>query len=262
MMAVPPCSHQDLPFFNTVYTSLMSEGLDVIVYDETLVEPTDRSFKHAIQFAKDTNVDGFVSVGGGSVMDTAKAANLYSTYPTDDFLDYVNAPVGKGQQLGHGQVLKPHIACPTTAGTGSEVTGMAIFDLLEAHAKTGIAMRALRPSMAVIDPVTTETMPASVTACSGFDVLSHAIESYTALPHTRRMPPQQPHLRPLSQGSNPWADIGCIEGVWVLSLRALARTLSCSRPRSLVVSANPLASPLNNSLKGIIANRNSKSLRI
>jgi len=78
----------------TAKAALEAAGLDVTVYDEVEVEPTDRSFKAATQFAVDGKFDGFVSVGGGSVMDTCKAANLYATYPTDDFLAYVNAPIG------------------------------------------------------------------------------------------------------------------------------------------------------------------------
>ena len=66
-----------------------------MLFDEVEVEPTDESFKAAIEFATEGNFDGFISVGGGSSIDTAKAANLYSTYPAD-FLTYVNAPIGQG----------------------------------------------------------------------------------------------------------------------------------------------------------------------
>ena len=92
-----------------VVESLKSNGLDVEVYDQVAVEPTDISFKQGSQFASEGKFDGFVSVGGGSVMDTCKASNLYSCYPAD-FLDYVNAPIGKAIPVPG--VLKPHIACP------------------------------------------------------------------------------------------------------------------------------------------------------
>src|SRR5262249_43710244 len=159
----------------------LAEGLDVVVYDRVRVEPTDSSFREAIDFASDGGFDGFLPVGGGSVIDTAKAANLYSTYP-DDFLAYVNPPIGAGKPLP-GR-LKPLIAVPTTAGTGSETTGVAIFDFEAMHAKTGIAHRALRPVLGVIDPNNTRSMPRMVAASSALDVLSHAIESYTALPYS------------------------------------------------------------------------------
>ncbi len=184
--------------------SLRREGLEADLYNRVRVEPTDASFKDAIQYAVEGRFDGFVAVGGGSSMDTAKAANLYATYPAD-FLTYVNAPIGRAQPVPGP--LKPLIAIPTTAGTGSETTGVAIFDLTEMHAKTGIAHRALRPSMGIVDPHNTRTLPRMVAASSVLDVLSHALESYTALPYAERPAPQQPALRPAYQGANPISDI-------------------------------------------------------
>ena len=203
------------PHVETVRASLRAAGLDVAVYDETRVEPTDESFEAATRFAAEGAFDGFISVGGGSVIDTCKAANLYSTYPAD-FLTYVNAPIGGGQPVPGP--LKPHIACPTTSGTGSECTGIAIFDLLAMKAKTGIVSRRLRASQALIDPDTTRTLPDRVVAASAFDVLSHALESYTATPYSRRKAPDRPSLRPMSQGANPWSDIGCREALRLLGL--------------------------------------------
>jgi alcohol dehydrogenase class IV len=193
-----------------VRRSLVDAGLDVVLYDEVRVEPTDVSFKDAARFATETKPDGYVSVGGGSVIDTCKAANLYATWPAE-FLTYVNAPVGDGQPVPGP--LAPHIACPTTCGTGSEGTGIAVFDYLAMQAKTGIASRQLRPDQALVDPDCTKTLPANVVAASGFDVLSHALESYTASPYTRRIAPVRPSLRPMSQGANPWSDMGCAEAL-------------------------------------------------
>ena len=184
--------------------SLREAGLDVVVFDQTRVEPTDTSFKEAIKFASEGSFDGYVAVGGGSAMDTAKVANLYSTYPAD-LLAYVNPPIGQGQVVPGP--LKPLIAIPTTAGTGSETTGVAIFDLLEMHAKTGIAHRALRPVMGIIDPNNTRTLSKMAAACSGLDILSHALESLTALPYNSRPAPDHPKLRPAYQGANPISDI-------------------------------------------------------
>ena len=204
-----------LPHAETVKASLAASGLDVVVYDEVQVEPTDESFQAATRFASEAKVDGFLSLGGGSVIDTAKAANLYSTYPAA-FPTYVNAPVGDGQPIPGP--LKPHIACPTTSGTGSECTGIAVFDLLAMKAKTGIVSRHLRPTTALIDPETTRSLPKNVVAASAFDVLSHALESYTALPYTLRTPAARPSLRPMSQGANPWSDLGCREAVRLIGL--------------------------------------------
>src|SRR5512139_3739492 len=139
----------------TVLESLEKEKVEYSLFDKVSVEPTDVSIHEAISFARQGDFDAFVAVGGGSSMDTAKAANLYSTYPAD-FLDYVNAPIGKGKPVPGP--LKPLYAVPTTAGTGSETTGVAIFDLLAMHAKTGIANRYLKPTLGLIDPENTKTM--------------------------------------------------------------------------------------------------------
>src|SRR5713226_395719 len=128
--------------------SLRAAGVDVELYNEVRVEPTDASFLAASLFAAEGRFDGYVSVGGGSVMDTCKAANLYASYRAE-FLDYVNVPIGAGKPVP-GE-LRPHIACPTTCGTGSECTGIAIFDLLAKRVKTGIASKRLRPSLALVD---------------------------------------------------------------------------------------------------------------
>jgi alcohol dehydrogenase class IV len=202
-----------LPFVMTVRESLRAAGIDVVTYDDASVEPTDASFKAAARFAVDGKFDGYVSVGGGSAIDTAKAANLYATHPAD-FMTYVNAPIGDGRPVPGP--LRPHIACPTTSGTGSECTGIAIFDLVAMRAKTGIVSRRLKPSLGIVDPDVTRTLPAQVVASSGFDVLSHALESYTALPFTRRMRPPNGSARPLSQGANPFSDIACLEALRLL----------------------------------------------
>jgi len=211
-----------LPFVAEVEEALAAAGVDTVVYDEVRVEPTDVSFQDAARFARESGVDGFISVGGGSVIDTAKAANLYATYPAD-FLTYVNAPIGDGQAVPGA--LKPHIACPTTSGTGSECTGIAVFDLLAMKAKTGIVSRRLRPDRALIDPAVTASLPATVVAASGFDVLSHALESYTAQPYSHRPAPGDASQRPMSQGANPWSDLGCREALRLLG-RYFARAVA------------------------------------
>jgi len=193
-----------------VVESLKSRGLDVVVYNQVTVEPTDISFKQGSKFASDGKFDGFVSVGGGSVMDTCKASNLYSCYPAD-FLDYVNAPIGKAMPVP-GK-LKPHIACPTTFGTASECTGIAIFDLLEMEAKTGIVNPFIRANLGVLDPSVLGSLPPLVRAANGFDVFSHACESMTARPYTHRPAPESSQKRPLSQGANPYSDVACLESI-------------------------------------------------
>ena len=198
----------------TTLDSLADEGVDAVLFDQVRVEPTDESFQEASAFAADRNFEGYVAVGGGSAIDTAKAANLYATYPAD-FLAYVNSPIGRGE-LVPGP-LKPLIAIPTTTGTGSETTGVAVFDLLEMKAKTGISHRALRPAMGIVDPDNTKTLPPMVTACSGLDVLCHGLESYTAMPFSRREAPAEPGSRPSYQGANPISDVWSMKAIEMVS---------------------------------------------
>ncbi|HEU4890122.1 MAG TPA: hydroxyacid-oxoacid transhydrogenase [Vicinamibacterales bacterium] len=200
-----------LPPVQMVLESLEDSRIPSTLFDRVRVEPTDESFLEAIEFARVNDCDGFVAVGGGSTIDTAKAANLYSTYPPAEFLDYVNPPIGKGLPIPGP--LKPLVAIPTTAGTGSETTGVSIFDLSRLHAKTGIASRRLKPTLGLLDPENTRTLPPEVAASSGLDILSHALESFTALPFTGRPRPDRPSLRPAYQGSNPISDVWSLQAL-------------------------------------------------
>ena len=184
--------------------SLKAEGIGTVVFDRVRIEPTDISLKEAIDFATAGGFDGYVAIGGGSTIDTAKVADLYTTYPAD-FLEYVNAPIGKATPVPGA--LAPLVAIPTTAGTGSEATGQAIFDLTELRAKTGISHRALKPRLGIVDPDNTYTLPRLAVACTALDVFCHAIESYTALPFEQREAPESPRLRPAYQGANPISSI-------------------------------------------------------
>jgi hydroxyacid-oxoacid transhydrogenase len=195
----------------TVLDSLEHHGISCNLYSHVRIEPSDASFLDAIEFARAGAYDGYVAVGGGSTIDTAKAVNLYTTYPPADFLDYVNPPIGKG--LPVPGPVKPLMAIPTTAGTGSETTGVAIFDYARLHAKTGIANRRLKPTLGYLDPDNTRTVPPQVAAAAGLDVLSHAIESYTALPFSGRPRPERPALRPAYQGSNPISDVWAMQAL-------------------------------------------------
>jgi hydroxyacid-oxoacid transhydrogenase len=203
-----------LPPVATVLESLKREGIEGVLFAETRIEPSDGSLKEAIRFAREGQFDGFIGVGGGSSMDTAKAANLYSTYPAE-FLSYVNAPVGEGKAVPGP--LKPMVGIPTTAGTGSETTGVIVFDLVEMHAKTGIAHRHIRPNLGIVDPENTRTLPRMAAACTGFDVLVHALESYTNLPFDRREAPAGPGDRPAYQGSNPISDVWAAKAIELVS---------------------------------------------
>ena len=188
-----------------VRTLLQENGITADIFDDVHVEPTDKSFEAISSFVHGRDYDGFVAIGGGSSIDSAKAANLFTAYPAP-VMDYVNKPIGKG--LPVPGPLKPLVAIPTTAGTGSETTAVAIMDMLALKVKTGISHRYLRPTMAIIDPLNTVTLPPMATAYPGFDVLTHALESYTSRPYDAR-PKHTPEERPVYVGSNPISDLWC-----------------------------------------------------
>jgi hydroxyacid-oxoacid transhydrogenase len=232
---------RQLPPVAAVEESLSANGITYSLYDRVRVEPTDVSFREAIDFSKTIEFDAIVAVGGGSTIDTAKAVNLYTCHPPADFLDYVNPPIGKGMPVP-GPV-KPLFAVPTTAGTGSETTGVAIFDLAHLHAKTGIAHRRLKPTLGYLDPDNTRTMPAQVAAATGLDVLCHAIESYTAVPYTQRPAPDRPILRPAYQGNNPISDVWSLQALRMVGgyLIRAAEDTSDDEARSNMILASAYA---------------------
>jgi hydroxyacid-oxoacid transhydrogenase len=189
---------------NRIKKLIEAEGIEVVLYDRARVEPTLDSFQDAADFAVEHEVDGFVSVGGGSSIDTAKVANLVSTHPAP-VMDYVNPPIGEGKKPP--SPLKPHLAIPTTSGTGSEATTVAVLDIPDMKVKTGISHRYLRATQAIVDPDLTRSLAAEVTSSTGLDVVCHAAESFLSRPYDTRSRPDSPDDRPPYQGSNPVADV-------------------------------------------------------
>ncbi|HEU4368875.1 MAG TPA: hydroxyacid-oxoacid transhydrogenase [Methylomirabilota bacterium] len=188
---------------------LAEEGIKAEIFDGVEVEPTDRSMEEAAAVTRESTVDGFIAVGGGSSIDTCKAVNLLTTHPAP-LLDYINKPVGRGVPVPGP--LRPLIAVPTTAGTGSETTAVTVTHVVDQNVKAGVSHRLLRPTLGVVDPLNTLTVPAEVTAAAGSDILTHAIESYTTRPYNAR-PKHHPPDRPAYIGANPASDMWCEKAI-------------------------------------------------
>jgi len=196
---------KDGPYVKTVSQSLKDAGIDVAVFSEIRIEADDASVERGAKFIAEGNFNGIVSVGGGSVMDTAKAAMLYALYPTDDFLDYFAAPIGAGKAMPG--TLLPHITCPTTSGTGSDCTSISVIRITGLNTKFVLANPVMLANAALIDPACCDSLPGNIVASTGFDLLCHAIECYTAKAYTQWPKIEDPDKRPLIQGANPWSDL-------------------------------------------------------
>ena len=187
-----------------VRSRIEAAGIAVDVWGRARVEPTLDSFREAAEFAVDGDFDGFVAVGGGSSIDTTKAADLIASCG-GELMAYVNPPVGEGR--APSSRLRPLLAIPTTCGSGAEATSVAVLDVPEMRVKTGISHRYLRPDQAIVDPSLTDSLPGDVVASCGLDVICHAAESFVARPFSDRERPSSPADRPPYQGSTPISDV-------------------------------------------------------
>lgn len=188
----------------TVTESLKQQGLSVDIFSDVRIEPDDDTVMLAAKFLTQGKFDGVVSVGGGSVIDTAKAAMVYSLYPAG-FTDYFGPPVGAGKAIP-GPLL-PHLACPTTSGTGSECTSVSVIRINSLNTKFVMGNPHLLPNEALVDPAVCDTLKPNVVASTGFDLLCHALECYTARAYTQWNRVDDPNRRTYLQGANPWSDM-------------------------------------------------------
>jgi alcohol dehydrogenase class IV len=131
--------------------------------------------------------------------------NLLLSYPGTELRRHLNRPIGEAAPVPGP--LRPLVAVPTTAGSGSECTAMVALGVVDLRVKTGLGDPRLRPSVAVVDPLHALTLPPEVTAASGYDVLTHACESLTTRPYDRRPPYRTPAERPMYIGANPISDV-------------------------------------------------------
>jgi hydroxyacid-oxoacid transhydrogenase len=198
---------------DTIADLLRRDGLEVTVYAGARVEPTDESILDAVAEARQAGpFDAVVAVGGGSSIDTAKAVNLLTTND-GELTDYLNPPIGAG--LEPINPLLPLVAVPTTTGTGAESTTICVLDVLSLQVKTGISHPALRPTLAIVDPVLTATQPPEVVASAGFDILCHALESYTAQ-WFGDFDAKRPEQRVPYCGANPISDLWATRALGLL----------------------------------------------
>ena len=161
------------PEFLEIVTDLAQEGVEVRVYDQTQPDLPIESIQDCVEQVRDFDAEVVLGIGGGSCMDLAKVVAVMLTHGGDIRSYY-------GEFAVPGPV-KPLIAVPTTAGTGSEVTPVAVIADSERGAKIGIASPHIIPMVAVCDPELTFTCPPALTACSGADALTHAVEAFTTL---------------------------------------------------------------------------------
>lgn len=148
-------------------------GVKLGIFSEVEPEPRLAVVERCLQAIKEGGCDLLVAIGGGSSIDVAKAASILVTNP-GTIKDY----------LGVNLVARPGIpvaAVPTTAGTGSEVTPIAILSDEEDQLKKGVVSPYLLPRVAIVDPELTVTMPPHITAATGMDALTHAVEAYISI---------------------------------------------------------------------------------
>lgn len=194
---------------------LRAAGVTVEVFDGCKPEPPVEVIRAAADAARKFAPDVLVGLGGGSNMDAAKLVAVLLAHGGDP-TDWV------GDSRVPGPVF-PLICVPTTAGTGSEVSAAAVFTDTAAKMKVSTLSQYLRPTYAVVDPLLTVGCPKQVTADSGIDALTHAIEAYTATDQAEFL--QRPGGQTVYQGKNPLADVMAVECIQLV-VRFLRRAVN------------------------------------
>lgn len=165
-------------------SSLEKEGIKYEIWNELKGEPTEEDVNRALNYVANKDFDGFIGIGGGSALDLSKIVDACYTHKPESFKAYLAKPYGKGEAIPGP--IKPLIAIPTTSGTGSETTRAAV--IIVENAKATAYDDFLMPRLAIIDPLNMVTMPPKVTAGTGIDAFTHALEAYLAKP-THLIPP-------------------------------------------------------------------------
>jgi len=162
-----------LGIIDPVFESLRREGLEYTLYDKVVPDPTTDHVLEGAKAYKNGSCDGIIAFGGGSSIDCAKVVGAYIVDPK---------PVGNYAGVGRvKKELPPLIAIPTTAGTGSETTFGAIIRDVKQEIKFSVIALEILPRVAILDPELLEKLPKGMTAATGMDALTHAVEAYTGL---------------------------------------------------------------------------------
>jgi alcohol dehydrogenase len=165
----------DAGIVDIVRRSMSEGGSDFVkIFDDVPPDSPIEQVVTAANFYRTSECDSLIAIGGGSVMDTAKAVNVLVTEGGDDLAPYIGVN-------NLTRPLKPFLAIPTTAGTGSEVTSVSVVKDTTRGAKVPLLSQYLLPDVAVIDPRTTQKLPGLITAATGMDALTHAIEAFVCL---------------------------------------------------------------------------------
>jgi alcohol dehydrogenase class IV len=200
-----------------VVDHLEAAGLAVDVYDECSREPSVADVEDCLSYVRDREPDGYdfyVGLGGGSCMDTAKATRTVVANGGAP-LDYVAEPTGAGEELTESGA--PLVLLPTTAGTGSEVSPVAILSVEEKEIKEGISSPNVRADAAVLDPTLTTSLPPEITARTAMDALGHAMEGYTTHAFDDLLRPADPADRPVYAGRTGFTELFSERAVELLS---------------------------------------------
>jgi alcohol dehydrogenase class IV len=215
MLIVTDKNFSKLPIFQTVTGHISDAGLKYRIFSKLTGEPETEIAEEGARFLREEETDGILGIGGGSSIDLAKALSVLGTNE-GSVTDYMGVNLVKRHPL-------PLIAIPTTAGTGSEVTGVSVLTDPEKRFKGAIVSPWVPPKVSILDPVFLTTLPSRVIAETGIDALTHAIEAFYSL------------------GANPISDVLAKESIRriFLNLRALA-----ANPQNLDAAGNMMLGSL------------------
>ncbi len=244
----------DLGHAGRVADHLEDDGLDVDLFDAVEREPSIEAVERCIDFVREemgeSGYDFYVGLGGGSAMDTAKATRAVVANG-GEILDYVAEPTGWGEELTDRGA--PLVLLPTTAGTGSEISPIAILSVEQKDIKEAISSNNVRADAAVLDPTLTTTLPPDLTAKTAMDALGHAIEGYTTHRYDDLLRPEVAADRPVYAGRTGFTELFSERAIDLLSSNVRAVV---NNGDDLEARTNMLKGALYGAIAGLTAGAN------